>query len=156
VQRFEWSDEYSVGILQLDAQHRQIIDLLGEFKACVDSAEADKLVPAALDKVNAYARFHLEREELLLRVRGYPEYAGHKAEHDAYRQKVATLQSQLIRRDVAIRIANFLSEWWRYHILTSDQQYARFFRRVAAATPAREPVPAGPAGSAGDLPRSQS
>jgi hemerythrin len=121
VQRFEWSDEYSVGIPQLDAQHRQIIDLLGEFKACVDGAEAGKLVAAALNKVNAYARFHLEREELLLRVRGYPEYAGHKAEHDAYRQKVATLQSQWIRRDIAIRIGNFLSEWWRYHILTSDR-----------------------------------
>jgi hemerythrin len=141
VQRFQWSDEYSVGIPQLDAQHRQIIDLLGGFKACIDSAEADKLVPAALNKVNAYARFHLEREELLLRVRGYPEYAEHKTEHDAYRQKVTTLQSQLIRRDIAIRIANFLSEWWRYHILTSDQQYARFFRRLAATRPlVRAPV----------------
>jgi hemerythrin len=135
VQPFDWSDEYSVGIPQLDAQHRQIIDLLSEFKACVDSAEAGKLVPAALDKVNAYARYHFEHEELLLRVRGYPEYAEHKAEHDAYRQKVATLQSQLIRRDIAIRIANFLSQWWRHHILTSDHEYARFFHLLAATRP---------------------
>ena len=124
---FEWSEDCSVHIPQLDAQHRQIIELLGELSRCAASAKANKLVPAALEKIHRYAQFHLQREELLLRVRGYPGYEEHKAEHDAYRERIAALKAMSDRRDIAVRITNFLTEWWNYHILTSDQQYARFF-----------------------------
>jgi hemerythrin len=79
-------------------------------------------------KVTKYGERHLQREELMLRLRGYPGYAEHRAEHDAYRNKVASFQLQYDRRDLGIRIANFLTEWWRSHILISDQQYGHFFQ----------------------------
>ena len=128
VQPFEWSEESSVGIPELDAQHRHLIELLSELVKCVQLGESGKLGPTALKKAIRYAERHLQREELVLRVRGYPRYEEHKAEHDAYRKKVASLQVLSGRRDLGIRMANFLTEWWRFHILTSDQQYARFFR----------------------------
>jgi hemerythrin len=71
----------------------------------------------------------LQPEELALRVRGYPDYADHEAEHDAYRLKVAALRTKSDRRDFVVRIASFLNEWWRSHVLISDQQYARYFWR---------------------------
>ena len=125
---FEWSEDCSVGIPELDVQHRQLIELLAELRRCAHLADGAKLAPAALQAVVDYAERHLQREELVLRVRGYPGYLDHKAEHDLYRQRVASLQVQTGRRDLAIRIANFLTEWWRSHILTSDQQYAHFFQ----------------------------
>ena len=129
---FEWREEYSVHISQLDAQHRRLIGLLGELRRSVHSGTSEKLAPAALREVLNYAEWHLRREELVLRVRGYPKYAEHKAEHDAYREKLVSLQIQAGRKDLGIRISNFLTEWWRYHILTSDQDYARFFRTQPA------------------------
>lgn len=128
MQPFEWSEECSVGIPELDAQHRQLIELLGELARCARSGDSVKFAPIALQKVMQYAERHLQREELVLRVRGFPGYLEHKAEHDAYRKKAASLELQSERRDLGIRIANFLTEWWRSHILTSDQQYARYFR----------------------------
>lgn len=131
---FEWDDKYSVDIPQMDAQHRQIIELLDDFRKCADSSERDLLIPAALETVNRYAQLHLRREELMLRTRGYPRLAEHAAEHSVYLEKVASFQAQLDRRDIGFRITNFLTEWWRFHILNSDQKYARFFRRQEAAT----------------------
>jgi hemerythrin len=32
------------------------------------------------------------------------------------------------RPDFSVRLTNYVIEWWRFHVLTSDQQYARFFR----------------------------
>jgi hemerythrin len=125
---FEWSKECSVGIPEIDAQHRHLIELLGELSRCVRAGDSSSLAPTALMKVHKYAEQHLQREELILRRRGYPGYQEHKAEHDAYRTKVVSLQLQYNRRDLGIRIANFLTEWWKCHILTSDQQYASFFR----------------------------
>ncbi|SPE38840.1 putative Hemerythrin-like metal-binding protein [Candidatus Sulfopaludibacter sp. SbA3] len=128
MQQFEWGEKYSVDIPQIDAQHRQIIDLLDELWRCAHGPEEEKLAPAALARVIRYAQSHLQREELMLRIRGYPDYAEHKTEHDAYRRKVAYLKAHSDRKDLVIRIANFLRDWWKYHILTSDQKYARFFR----------------------------
>jgi len=137
MQPFEWSPECSVGIPELDAQHRHLIELLGGLVKRTNSGESGGFAHTALEEMNRYAERHLQREELLLRVRGYPGYAEHKAEHDAYRKKLASLQEQSDRRDIGIRIVNFLSEWWRFHILTSDQQYARFFRSRPTDAPAR-------------------
>jgi len=132
VQGLEWKDEYSVHIPQLDEQHREILELLREFRKCAHRRDGDKLVPAALQKLNRYALLHLQREELVLRIRGYPAYAEHKAEHDTYLTKVASLQANLERRDMAVRLANFLNEWWKHHILTSDQRYSRYFKHHSA------------------------
>lgn len=128
MQPFEWRDESSVGIPELDAQHRHLIELLGELVRCPHSGENGGFAPTALKEVNRYAEQHLQREELVLRVRGYPGYTEHKAEHDAYRKKVASLQVHSGRRDLSVRIVNFLTEWWRFHIRISDQRYARYFR----------------------------
>ena len=127
MQPFEWSAECSVDIPELDSQHRHLLELLSELVKCTPSAESGRAA-AAFEEMNRYAERHLQREELVLRVRGYPSYPEHKAEHDAYRQKLASLQVHSDRRDIGIRLVNFLTEWWRFHILTSDQQYARFFR----------------------------
>jgi hemerythrin-like metal-binding protein len=116
----------------MDAQHRRLIKLLAELSASVQRGESRSLAPAALAEVVRYAEQHLQREELLLRVRGYPGYAEHKAEHDAYRQKIASFQLCRERRNLGIRIANFLTDWWKSHILGSDRQYARFFQSMRA------------------------
>ena len=121
-----------MGIPQLDAQHRKLIELVNAVRTCAQCGDPEGRVPAALEELHKYAQSHLEREELLLRVRAYPDYEEHKAEHDVYREKLAALLAKADRRDIMVRISNFLDEWWKYHILKSDQQYARYFRRQAS------------------------
>jgi hemerythrin len=123
-----WNQRYSVSVPQLDGQHRQILDLLQEMKQDALGAEAAERVPAVLEKLNWYVMLHLRREERLLSAVRYPQYEEHRLEHDSYLGKVAAIQADLQRgrRDVAIRLTNFLSSWWTHHILTSDRQYGRY------------------------------
>ena len=134
MKRLEWSERYRVNIPQFDAQHRRILALIDAFRNCVYS-EGGRLVEPSLRALAWYAEQHLLREELVLRIRRYPYYRQHKAEHDAYRDKLASLTSQLGRRDLDIRIANFLTEWWHSHILISDRDYAHFFQGECATGP---------------------
>jgi len=127
VHQLEWREEYSVNVPKLDQDHRLIFELIKELREAAHRQDADTLVPQVLKKLNQYALQHLQREELLLRIRAFPGYAEHKAEHDTYLAKVASLQANLGRRDIAVRIVNFLTEWWRDHILSSDQRYSRYF-----------------------------
>jgi|ERR1017187_149913 hemerythrin len=127
MREIKWREEYSVGIPELDAQHRHMIELLAGLVKFTDSGGVvDSFT--ALAEVNRYADQHLQQEEMMLSVRGYPEYARHKAEHDNYRKKAAALQARTRSRYFGTEITSFLVEWWRSHIVTSDQQYARFFR----------------------------
>jgi hemerythrin len=127
MEQLEWTDKFSVQIARMDEQHRQIFELLNRFRN-VSAGESDKLAAAALTELFDYAEFHLRREELILRVRSYPGYPEHKAEHDEYREKVSHLQEASVRINKGVRIANFLAHWWGDHIMTSDQKYAAFFR----------------------------
>jgi hemerythrin len=125
---FEWTEKCSVGIPELDAQHRHLIELLGELLKGMQAPDSKGIDAAAFKELNRYAEWHLHREELVLRVRHYPGYAEHKVEHDNYRKKLAALESQSERPDFNVRITNFVSEWWRFHVMGSDQDYARYFR----------------------------
>jgi hemerythrin len=126
MQQIKWSEEYSVGIPEMDAQHRQLMELLG---ALAKFASSGGVVDprTAIGEMKRQAEQHLQEEELMLSIRGYPEYARHKAEHDAYRAKAAALEAQSGRRDFGTRITTFLTEWWSNHILHSAQEYARYF-----------------------------
>lgn len=122
-----WLEEYSVDNPELDAQHRQMIELLaGLVKFTNSGGVVDP--SSVIAEVNRYAEQHLRHEEMILSVRGYPEYARHQAEHDDYRRKAAALQARVHKRGFGKEVTNFLVEWWRTHIITSDQQYARYFR----------------------------
>ena len=134
MQPFTWSDECSVGIPELDAQHRQLLEVLAELVKSAESGESAAFAPVALERLHQYGTRHLLREEMVLRIRGYPHYVEHKAEHDVYREKFAALQANLARRDLAIRVVNFLTEWWKSHIMISDQEYARYFRGRSKGT----------------------
>ena len=141
MQPIEWREEYSVGIPEIDAQHRRLIELLG---ALVKFAGSGGVVDprTAVAQVKRYAEQHLADEELMLSIRGYPGYAEHMAQHDAYRKKAAVIEAQSDRKDFAIRITAFLVEWWSNHILNSDQEYARYFRshpRVESDRTGQEP-----------------
>ena len=131
----EWNERFSVAIPRLDQQHRQIFELLGQLRE-LNPGESDRLASGTLEKLLAYSEYHLRREELILRVRGFPGYALHLAEHDEYRAKIAHLRETAVRTNRGIRIVNFLEGWWRNHILTSDRKYAEYFQDTAAA-PAR-------------------
>ena len=81
MQEIKWLEEYSVGNPELDAQHRKMIELLaGLVKFTNSGGVVDP--SSAIAEVNRYAEQHLRHEEMMLSVRGYPEYARHKAEHD--------------------------------------------------------------------------
>jgi len=141
MQQIKWREEYSVGIPEIDAQHRRLIELLG---ALVKFAGSGGVVDprTAVAEVKRYAEQHLEDEELMLSIRGYPDYAAHRAEHDAYRRRAATIEAQSGRRDFSARMTAFLTEWWSNHILNTDQEYARYFRSQPSTEADRDRPPA--------------
>ena len=122
-----WSDSYSVGIPEIDAQHKVLLGILNTLNHDVhgDLTEQNMqlLLGEKLDKLNEYAAFHFMTEEKLLQ-----EYlsmdsstAGHISQHRQYWVSINHFK-KLARSDEMkiLALLDFMNSWWIEHILKTD------------------------------------
>ena len=126
--RLEWREEYSVGVQQLDDDHKRLIELLNQFQTAYDYHTGDKFERAALNELVDYTRYHFNREEELMAANGYPELEAHQAEHRAMIAKVELFLADYQERghDALQAIADYLREWLISHINGTDKRYGPF------------------------------
>ncbi len=123
-----WKPEYSVGIESIDAQHRQLIELINRLQNAVDYATGGEYERAALDAVVDYTREHFRYEEDLMEAHDYPSFEAHRAEHQKMVARVEDLlQAYRNNEDRALQDAlAYLKAWLINHINGTDQQYSEY------------------------------
>lgn len=132
---FEWSNDYSVGIGSIDSQHRTLFALGAELHAAMAAGEGKAACAKILERLIQYTASHFAHEERLLRLHGYPQFAAHKAEHDALTKQVLEFQRDLIENQatITIQLLQFIKTWLARHIKSSDLSYAPFLIKKAVA-----------------------
>lgn len=134
----EWSPALSVGIEEIDAQHRELFRRAGRLLDAVRIGSAAE-IGGLIDYLHRYCVTHFGAEEAAMRDVEYPGYARHKAEHDRF---IADLLELADERDdrgdafVAPRLDRWLGAWLREHVGGTDAELGRFLaqrRSVAAA-----------------------
>jgi len=130
----EWSDALSVGIEEIDAQHKVLVLLVNEIHNAIHQRRGREAVRHILNKLSDYTRIHFAVEESLMRILGYPEYEAHREEHAELIGKLSELQAGVATGNAAIGFENmhFLKIWLTKHIMESDQEYAGFFIEAGA------------------------
>lgn len=123
-----WSDQYSVLVKNMDAQHRRIIDLINQLHDAMKLGKGNDAVGAVLDSLVDYTRTHFAMEERLMQSYGYPDFARHKALHEDLTRQVLDIQSKFRAGQCAITInvMTFLKNWLVDHIAKSDRAYGEF------------------------------
>lgn len=121
-----WSDQFSVGVREMDVQHQRVIKI---FNRLVDNARDNarsENVSEALAELVEYASEHFKREEQLLRDHGHPDLAHQEREHRAFRRQVGELCLIASTEDESVvhDLLAFLHDWWTNHILVEDKKYA--------------------------------
>ncbi|NNJ91628.1 MAG: hemerythrin family protein [Gammaproteobacteria bacterium] len=124
-----WSDEYSVGVSELDNQHKKIIALINELNASREISSRSEKLHNILGRIIIYAQNHLDYEENLLRKNAYPDFENHLRKHQDYKLKVSDFAVDILeyREDLPEKLLNYLNQWWMDHILKEDMQYKPFF-----------------------------
>lgn len=116
----EWTDSYRLGIPGVDQEHRTFFALVRAIESSI--AEGDGLgAREALANLRRYATTHFAHEEEFLEAVGYPELAGHRAEHAEFMRDVSVLEATPgLPTAVAVRMAR---AWIGQHILGTDRRY---------------------------------
>jgi hemerythrin-like metal-binding protein len=91
---FEWKTEYVVGICSIDSQHRRFFAIGRELYAAMSAGQGKSVLARILDRLVQYAAVHFAYEEHLMRWHKYPDFATHKAEHDALVKQVLAFQAE--------------------------------------------------------------
>ncbi len=133
--RLEWSDALSVGIPEIDTEHRHFTHLVNELNIAIigrmDVDEIKKRMQLILDD----AINHFSHEEELFRDWGYPEADGHAMRHAQLMQSLNEIMGNFERGGVeyewieaGLKVKEALIE----HMLQEDMKY-RDYRRSADA-----------------------
>jgi hemerythrin len=127
---FEWHDEYSIGVDEVDVQHRRFLTLLKEIYEVSAQTTERRDVSRLLDELMRYVRFHLGSEELLMEAYAYPKHLEQKSEHA---QLIKELERQVdeIRsnRGHVNSLLFHLMKWFVNHDSHADQEFGDYVKK---------------------------
>lgn len=125
-----WSDEYSVGIQEVDEQHKVLVAMLNELHKAIIEHHAKAASRQILDQLAEYTRTHFLLEESLMRLTHYPGFEAHKQQHEELMGQVQDLQKKLDNEGATItfELLHFLKGWLAHHINESDKRFGAFFK----------------------------
>ncbi len=125
-----WNDNLSVGIFQLDTQHKNLVNMINNLYEAMNTGKGKEVIPKIIKDMSAYAVTHFSTEEKLMVQYGYSEYEIHKKEHEAFVKKVQEFSSEIAKGNLTItlNVANFLKNWLINHIQGTDKKYGPFLR----------------------------
>ena len=118
----EWTNEFVLGVPDVDREHRELIELINTLHAGLYRGDSRRRVVERLGEMHALIAAHFAHEEAFMREIRYMAYAEHKEDHeillDDLRDIIAATEAagQL---DHA-RLSADLDYWFSAHFRTHD------------------------------------
>ncbi len=131
----EWSKEYSVGIQEIDEQHKKLFQLANELYNAIVGNHNEAGLKKTFQGLVDYVKEHFSHEEGMMAKVNYPEIEPHQAKHrelitkivnyfKEYQAKVASgADSKHLSKEVLV----FLRNWVLQHIMETDMKYRGHF-----------------------------
>lgn len=139
--RIEWHDGMSVGIPEIDEDHKRFASLINELNRSILDRRGLDEIKDRLQSVMDDAALHFAHEERLFRLWRYPDAEAHADQHA---RALAAFQ-EIMKRFVVYGLE---SEWIQAglevkdllitHLMNEDMKYAQFVR-----DPPGEEIPKG-------------
>lgn len=128
-----WSDEFTLGMQEIDEQHRVLIELINRvWVAVVKRVDRAEALPI-LEELEKYTITHFTAEEVFMREIAYADFREHKIEHDTFVSRIAAEKAKIAAgQPVALELVHFLKDWLINHILVADKAYADQYRKQSS------------------------
>jgi hemerythrin len=130
----DWNDDFSVGNLQIDAQHKELVKMTNDFYAgCQQGGIIAKVhFMKTIQKALQYIKTHFATEEEIMERVRYPEYEVHKRQHEDF---IAEVRGQIAVFETEDNpnpsgFVQYLMNWVLQHIADSDKKYVPYIARL--------------------------
>lgn len=137
--KVEWLEYLSVGVEEIDSQHRLLFDKFNALLASCEKGDSADEVNRIFAFLGAYVITHFSDEERLMQRLGFPEYPKHRDLHQAFTFQVATLKERLLMegptRSLVATLCLTINGWLIEHISGMDRAIGRFVKETKAKMP---------------------
>jgi hemerythrin len=131
----EWTQALSVGVEEIDAQHRELFRRAARLLEGIRSGEPEEL-GQLVDFLHRYAVEHFGAEEQHMRRTRFPGYTRHKAEHDRFIADLLALAREHERKGASafmtLEVNQWLTRWLTEHVSGTDAELGKFLVRRTA------------------------
>ena len=128
----DWDDRMSVGIEEIDKQHKRLLALINDLHgACHEDCPSDKVDNAA-DALTEYTRVHFATEEQYMDGHSYPGQEEHMEEHMEFSLKAMDFFGDYVSGSnpgLNKEMLAYLKDWLLNHILKTDRRLGAFLRK---------------------------
>jgi hemerythrin-like metal-binding protein len=128
--QFEWKEEYSVGVKEIDYQHKQLVITIEKLSQAISEGHAKEVLHEILDTLAKYAVDHFQTEEKYFDQFNYEFSKEHKELHADFKAKVVEFieKAKSNQIKVSFELIDFLEDWLLDHLVTADQKYVKCFK----------------------------
>ena len=138
----KWDASFSVGVAVLDADHRDLADLINQLNGACRQRLGFEAISALLGRLQSHVVEHFAREEALMERLDYPGFADHWNHHvetNSALRRIFDLGTSVEDATVQHDMLLFLKAWFTSHVLGADQKLRGFFiAKGVADVPADE------------------
>jgi hemerythrin len=129
-QKLEWDEKYSVGVVQLDDQHKRMFATINKLLEAISTNTPEVHLGEIIDELLKYKKFHFATEEEYFREFDYEGAEDHIAKHHDFNNKLMSLKEKYPEPTIefAFELVDFLEDWLINHLMTVDQQYTKCFK----------------------------
>jgi hemerythrin-like metal-binding protein len=134
----EWREEFSIGIPEVDHEHRELIGLINSALSSSERIDAPtQLIVISLGEIYARVSAHFALEERVMKSLDYDQYAEHKRDHERLLDDIRDIMddcesSAIFDRD---QFAERLTNWFGTHFRTHDARFHGHLTRASRAAP---------------------
>lgn len=132
-QMLVWRSSMATGIDLIDNDHKTLIKLINNFQQATEFNVGEEMIQHSLDEVLRYTKYHFNREEILMELNSYPDFAAHQKQHQAMIEKINlyVTEYRTDKSHAIDHILHFLQSWLIQHINGSDQEYVPYLKITA-------------------------
>ncbi len=125
----EWDEKYSVGIDEMDTQHKKLFSISNELYEVIKAREYGDRLSDTFDSLLNYIKEHFYNEEQMLEKGHYPELESQRKAHVAFTINLVSYYYQFKNKQTSVphELLDYLKNWLFKHIMLADKKYGNYF-----------------------------
>ncbi len=130
----EWKDEYEIGIIEIDEQHKHLFNLVNNLKKdMAGSLSNEEVLAETLPKIVAYALEHFHYEEKVMKELHFTGIEKQRIQHQNLIKEIKEILNQMKwgRKYNPIQLYNLLSQWLLEHFVVEDRKLKEFVQNMS-------------------------
>ncbi len=128
----QWTEDISIGIEEIDNQHKQFIGVLNDLLDSMAEAKSKEKIGQVIGFLDQYSDIHFSTEQRYMLDYYYPGFEEHKAKHEEFKKKVQKLKADINSTEnylhVVIETEKELYRWLIDHIQNIDVKMGKFLK----------------------------